>query len=49
VKREEQGGEGGEKGQGMEERNGTRPDARHILINVQTSSETDDPELRAIR
>lgn len=25
------------------------PDARHILINTQTSSETGDPELRAIR
>ena len=25
------------------------PDARHILINAQTSSETGDPELRAIR
>lgn len=36
-------------GGGIEERNSTRPDARHILINVQTSSETDDPELRAIR
>jgi hypothetical protein len=42
-------GRGGEERRRMEERNGTLPDARHILINVQTSSETDDPELRAIR